>query len=683
MIQRRPEPPRPGHGAAARATEKVPGVRRLSPLLRLGLIVVGVGVALFAASRFSPWGFVVLGALTGVLAVRGVPAVHAGLAPLVGLVRAALPLTMPLLVFLAAGVVKSSPELQFAAGMLTLLVAWALLIPDGRHVNSIKERRASRRRARSRDLPTDQPRRTAARIGRTAPAVVAALAAIAALGKSFVDLLGDADTTARSGFVLAFLLLATAAVFRLIGFATTVARAAVVLITLALLTRLAMEGGLLPGDNAFGRTDLPDLAIAAGVLFGVVTVIEVVTSVLTSYPDDSLAFRVAVKIETPVTGGRVTGWASIIGSAFAVAASASLLAAAIAASTTGGAKEALDLAAPKEPPVPPRTPNKRVLAETFSPVLLLTGDERWTPTPVDDYVHGATITDWAGRTETVDSVADLPKKCPGLVNRPCYDMVERCPEGKDAAACAEDLPDPKAVYVRVAKRAAWTDCKLRKSCVDGSPDPFAGATGRYAVSTETLIQYWYFFPYDEWVSPVAVGELTQVHAADWEAVTVGLSKENVPLWVAYSAHCAGTYADWSEVRISREAPGLLRPLVAVAVGSHANYRVAEEDRVPNFAECSGISKDRLRLLSYAANIRDRTDDGRVWDPAPADIRMVTARSRPMNFPGRWGPFDRMRLKTFHKDLKFPAKHGPASPPLQALWQAPMRNIFGGRVWKEG
>ncbi|MEA2389591.1 MAG: hypothetical protein QOG41_2364, partial [Thermoleophilaceae bacterium] len=41
------------------------------------------------------------------------------------------------------------------------------------------------------------------------------------------------------------------------------------------------------------------------------------------------------------------------------------------------------------------------------------------------------------------------------------------------------------------------------------------------------------------------------------------------------------------------------------------------------------------------------------------------------------------LRTFHKDMKFPARHGPMSPPLQALWQAPMRNIFGGRVWKEG
>ena len=39
----------------------------------------------------------------------------------------------------------------------------------------------------------------------------------------------------------------------------------------------------------------------------------------------------------------------------------------------------------------------------------------------------------------------------------------------------------------------------------------------------TLIQYWYFYRYDEWSTPVLGGRLLQRHEGDWEAVMVGLS----------------------------------------------------------------------------------------------------------------------------------------------------------------
>ena len=152
--------------------------------------------------------------------------------------------------------------------------------------------------------------------------------------------------------------------------------------------------------------------------------------------------------------------------------------------------------------------------------------------------------------------------------------------------------------------------------------------------------------------------------------------------MAYSAHCAGTVADWSRVRVAESDPARLRPLVAVAHGSQANYRVAEERRVPNFAECSGIARDRLALASYAANIRDRTDDHTTWEPAPERLRLVTAETPPMSFPGRWAGYSRMRLETGHKALALGGDtKGPATPTLQALWQSPMRTIFGGGAWR--
>ena len=165
-------------------------------------------------------------------------------------------------------------------------------------------------------------------------------------------------------------------------------------------------------------------------------------------------------------------------------------------------------------------------------------------------------------------------------------------------------------------------------------------------------------------------------------MTVGLS-ETKPLWVAYSAHCGGTFADWDTVRMARQQDGRLRALVAVAHGSQANYSVAEESRVPNFAECSGLPRDRLTLASYAANVRDRTDDATTWDPSPANLDIVTAKDPPMSFAGRWASYNYMPAREPAQGA--PAREGltqPESPPLQALWQRPMEKIFGGRVWHE-
>src|SRR5205085_12621349 len=65
--------------------------------------------------------------------------------------------------------------------------------------------------------------------------------------------------------------------------------------------------------------------------------------------------------------------------------------------------------------------------------------------------------------------------------------------------------------------------------------------GKELVST--LVEYWLFYPYDRWQAPTAMGLLTQQHEADWEAVVVGFGRDR-PLFVAYSAHCGGTWVGW-------------------------------------------------------------------------------------------------------------------------------------------
>ena len=675
-----PELPPLGEGRAGRAVGAMPGGRRLGPLGRVGIAFIVLALTFAAALATAPWGVILLGAAIGVLVAAGVPAARAGITPVAALARAALPLLLPLFVFVAAGVVKSPALLQFAVGLTALLAAWFWLIrPDWERVGEILSRQR-----RWRSVP-----RTIAQV--LLPGLVLA-AALAYLASSLIDLLSDSQESARRLFVVAAACLAAAAVLRLFGYVRTAFRAAVAVALLALLARLAVDVGLIPGGDLLDWLDARTLAVVAGALLVLASLAEIGSALLSRDAGDieispdgrlPLRMRVAALLETPVAARWLTDRAGLAGLGMSLLSAALLLGAVYAASREGGSGERSSAAARAgEPATPTAEMDDETLARTFSPVLLFTADQRWTPIAVDDYVRGAKVTDWEGRTSTPAAVGDLADECPGVVQSPCYVLRQACPDG-DEAACAAGLSDDKAVYVRVARREQWAGCDAEERCADGSPDPFGRARGRYAAATTILVQYWYFYPYNEWVAPVAIGELEQIHPADWEAVTVGLS-DREPLWVAYSAHCAGTVADWSRVRVAPSDPARLRPLVAVAHGSQANYRVAEERRVPNFAECSGIARDRLALASYAANIRDRTDDHSRWDPAPEHLRMVTAETPPMSFPGRWAGYSRMRLETGHKALALGGDtNGPASPTVQALWLSPMRTIFGGGAWQEG
>jgi hypothetical protein len=672
------ELPAPGEGAAGKAVARLPGGERLPPLARIVVTFIVLGLLVLAALLTEPWGFIALGFAVGLLVVAGVPAARAGLLPVEALGRALLPLLLPLFVFVAAGVVKSPRELQFAVGLVTLLVAWSWLIkPDWERVRSVWR---PNRRVRS-------TARGAVQVGLPSLVLVASLAF---LGSSIVHVLGDSDQTSRTFFVLAAGSLAAAAMLRLLGYARTAFRAAVALALALVLARLAIKVGLLPG-GPLEDVETSTLVLIAGALLALTSFAEIVSALLvrgageSGVQSDNLptGIRAAILVDAPVIARWVTERAAVAGLGLSLLAATFLLCAVFAASNVHGVHEDLGrTAALGQPPRPPAGMSDRELARMFSPVLLFTEDQRWTPIPVDSYVRGATLTDWERRQTRVSSVDQLTTTCPGVVRSPCYTLKQRCPPKQDEVRCAQSLPDEKAVYVRVARRDDWSGCERTKPCADGSPDPFADARGRYADDTEILVQYWYFYPYNEWVAPVVIGNLKEIHPADWEAVTVGLSRD-APIWVAYSAHCGGTFADWSRVRVASSDPARLRPLVAVANGSQANYRAAEESRVPNFAECSGIPKDRLTLVSYAANIKDRTDDAIVWNPPPTALRMVTAETPPMSFPGRWSSFARMTLENLRKRLSLGKDTaGPDTPTLQRLWQTPMRSIFAGGAWKE-
>jgi len=293
------------------------------------------------------------------------------------------------------------------------------------------------------------------------------------------------------------------------------------------------------------------------------------------------------------------------------------------------------------------------LIETFMPVLTFSEGQRWRPQRVDRYVELAKLVG----PETEDS---LPSRCPKGKEPPCYEF--QCPSAEDECALTEDLSERKGryhdgfAYVRIA--------------------PVTPFVGPFEAEVNRLLQYWFFYPFDEWRAPVAGGRLVQRHAGDWEAVTIGLG-ETEPVFAAFSQHCGGRWARWSDVVVADDPGPRTHPLVAVAVGSHANYQHAHEVRPTDWTSCQGVRGEAVEFLMHSWNIRDRTDDD--WELRP-EWTLVSETTPPMSFPGRWGHEDVTEWKAL-TTRPLHVGHGPLTPPLQELWTQPIERIFCGRAWR--
>lgn len=331
------------------------------------------------------------------------------------------------------------------------------------------------------------------------------------------------------------------------------------------------------------------------------------------------------------------------------------------------------------------------LVKAYSPVLAFTRGERWSPVSVNSYAREAVLSgpmdEPPAKSESV--AQKLDRSCPRLASAPCYRLSIRCRSGKKE--CAEPTPHEDRnneglyregdVYVRVERRSVEEKEERRRE-TEGlrrsnrwPPRVFVGE-GPYAKSLTILLQYWYFYRYDEWEAHAFAGQLVQRHEGDWEAVTIGLSNHE-PLFVGYSAHCAGTWVQWNEVELSDKLPEPTHPLVAVAEGSHANYPQATQKRSPDWAHCQGAPAGTTTLLSYASNIRDKTEYGWQWYPSEGGWLPADHRTFPMSFPGYWGANESTTLYGFFKESKLGEGHGPETPSEQPLWRSPVTKIFCG------
>lgn len=574
------------------------------------------------------------------------------------------PLTLPLFVVIAVGSIRFGVLGVVLISALTTIVAWRLVVRPSWGES---------------ELPLRWERQLFLRsLGKHLLVVLAAFALIWVVALPIVNntpFFETIDNFSSALVLLSILLWLGAIALRLGSYADSWLRALIAGVAGATLLRLGMALGVLPGEPD-RHSGLPaDVWILAVVLL-LLLAAEIAIAALRDTPTSGfhgwlLGLQSGGVPENGAERVRVLGFTA------AVAASLALL-----ASTAWGMVEAADRAGPLQPPedtalaagAPTPRPlgidGRGGLVHEYAPVLVFTKKERWTPIRVEPYLENARLISADGTTPPGLSLADIDRQCPPG-QKGCYTLTIDCESGEDECAQGEvkERDDERlyregAVYVRVLRKAS-------------RPALFVDR-GPFRSQLETLIQYWYFYYYDEWQAPVFAGLLTQLHEGDWEVVSVGLDESRKPLFVADSAHCAGTWRYWDEVERSKLLPPpYVHPLVAVAQGSHANYPDPNQKRTSDPASCAHAPAGIATALSYASNIRDKTEYGWAWYPPPGGWLPAAAHKPPMSFPGTWGATDRIVLRNFNSHQIGGDNHGPLSPPLQGSWSKPVATIFCG------
>ena len=285
-----------------------------------------------------------------------------------------------------------------------------------------------------------------------------------------------------------------------------------------------------------------------------------------------------------------------------------------------------------------RAPSPATLLARHAPILVLHPAERFGPVPVDGFLadsdlQSRTATGWEKVVGPLPSGgADLRldhRLClaiDGVAASPCYAQAEAA----HAAA--------PAVYGAVLRT---------KSRID--------------------LQYWFWYPYNDYSPTVPPGDLWQVHEGDWEAISVILDLQGKPLFAGYSQHSAGKRRDWAKVPKKGE-----HPLVYVALGSHANYFAPGDNRLdPRVVDPLLIEI----ISSYGAQPVDHTGKGPTLRPRVVRV----GRTSPgwMTFAGTWGEDGYLH---FPGNAPLASAAGPRGPAFHKQWRSPVREVLS---WPRG
>ena len=267
------------------------------------------------------------------------------------------------------------------------------------------------------------------------------------------------------------------------------------------------------------------------------------------------------------------------------------------------------------------------------PILVLHPAEQLAPVPVDGFV--------------ADS--DLQRK-----SAAGWETIE----GPLPVGGADQRLDQR--LCRATDGPAATSCYAQAEAVHGAGPVVYGAAFRRGARIE--LQYWVWYPFNPYSPTVPPGELWQVHEGDWEAVSVLTDLRGTPLLAGYSQHDAGQRRPWK--RVPKRG---LRPVVYVALGSHANYFAPGAHRFdPRVVEpllISIIEQVGLPPVDHAGK-------GRVVRPRLVPVTATTPAW--MAFAGRWGEGQYLRAPG-----GVPEAFGgsPPGPAFQDHWRRPVVDVL--------
>jgi hypothetical protein len=283
-------------------------------------------------------------------------------------------------------------------------------------------------------------------------------------------------------------------------------------------------------------------------------------------------------------------------------------------------------------------PPLATLLARHAPVLVFHPAERFRPVPVDGFLVDA---------EQQRPVAGAWEPVPGPLQ-----------PGNPALRLDQKLCSAR-------EGVAALDCYASAQAARPSEPTVYGAGFR--TRTRLVLQYWLWYPFNLYSPTVPAGEIWQSHEGDWESVSVVLDLRGRPLLVGLSQHCEGVRREWR--RAPKRGP---RPLVHVALGSHANF----------FGPGSRALDPRCftqEVITIIEAFGERPVDHAASGPAvrPRLVRIAATSPDWMRFAGTWGE---------DAYIHFPANDplvygaGPRGPVFHEQWRRPVADLLG---WPRG